>query len=132
MKTVWVTSRFEGWHHWPDAFEEVAYLRDRHRHEFHVRAEVPVDHANRSIEFITLKRQVVRFVAEAWPGGELGARSCEMVAEAIGRAIVREYGCAWARVDVSEDGENGGSCIVSIGEVTDADPALLINILGRE
>lgn len=101
--TVFCTTRFEASHSWPAAPDPVAFLRDPHRHEFHVRVEVRVDHDDRDIEFIMLKREVDRFIAEDL--GEVNF-SCEMYADAIKAHVEDEYGRP-ARVEVSEDGENG-------------------------
>ena len=34
--TLWVTTQLEGFHKWEQAPDEVAYLRERHRHMFGV------------------------------------------------------------------------------------------------
>lgn len=105
MKTitrVFCTTQFEGFHSWPDAPENVSYLRDRHRHIFHVRAETIVDHNDRQIEFITLKKEVDAVIKLLKETTDVRNWSCEHWASAILAAF-----CGLTRVEVSEDGENG-------------------------
>lgn len=100
-----VRTRFEGFHQWKEAPEEVAFLRELHRHEFHVEVFVEVTHHNRDVEFILLKRQVNKLIEEtqATLADRVHLWSCERWAEHIGTSI---DGCTF--VAVSEDGENGG------------------------
>lgn len=98
---------FEGFHCWPTAPDEVAFLRDRHRHVFHVRAWAPVKHEDRDIEFILLGRELRQWC--------LSQRNREIA----GDAEVTSWSCeTWCRklieafpylrqVEVLEDGENG-------------------------
>lgn len=105
---VYCTFRFEGFHCWPDAPDQVAHLRSSHRHEFHVRAHVEVFHGDREVEFQLLKIELQELVAK-WPKN-LGARSCEMMAEHLISYIRSQYCKAQERrieVEVNEDGENG-------------------------
>lgn len=96
---IFVTVEFEAFHQWADAPEHVAFLRDLHRHIFHVRITKPVGHANRDIEFITLKREVTSYIREFMEGQVLG--SCEMIAS----RLMGQFDAV--QVEVSEDGENG-------------------------
>lgn len=93
---VFITTRFEGMHRWENAPDDVSFLRNIHRHVFHVRLVKSVSHEDRDIEFIQLKRRVDRYIYNM---GDLG--SCEMIASDLLRAF--EADC----VEVSEDGENG-------------------------
>jgi hypothetical protein len=104
MKTVFCTLRVEGFHLWPGAPAEVAFLAHSHRHEFHVRVEVSVSHDNRQIEFITLKRYVADYLSRNPISGE---ESCEMVAQRISEFVIVDRGWTPVRIEVSEDGENG-------------------------
>jgi hypothetical protein len=100
--TVYCTVLFEGIHNWPGCpFDEVAYLRDFHRHVFYVKAHKLVQHNDRDVEFIMLKHQLEQYLKEKWPDGQMGATSCEMLAEEL--AIKFEL----STVEVSEDNENG-------------------------
>jgi hypothetical protein len=101
MIAVFAQTRFESFHCWPDAPSEVSFLKSRHRHEFHVKVYVRVNHSDRDVEFITLKRKVdetirnlLVFDTSTW--------SCEKWANEILGLIRNCY-----RVEVSEDGENG-------------------------
>jgi hypothetical protein len=98
---VYATTRFEGFHRWPDAPDEVAFLRDRHRHVFHVRAEASVSHGDRDVEFILLKRAVDRTVGAIKYEYDTSTWSCEQWAECLLGRLKLD------RVEVSEDGENG-------------------------
>ena len=100
---VYCTFDFEGFHAWPEAPDEVAFLRTPHRHQFHVRAEVEVAHQDRHVEFILLKREL--------------ARACTVRCSEAREAVERWSCEQWAqwlldtfnlyRVEVSEDDENG-------------------------
>jgi len=103
-RSIYVTFRFEGYHRWPEAPDEVAFLRDLHRHVFHVRADIEVFHDDRDIEFILEKRRLQKLFDE---GQNSDYRSCEMLGEEIVVDILGEHGSRLITVEVSEDGENG-------------------------
>lgn len=103
MPTVVYSSlRVEGFHNWPDAPDQVAFLRNTHRHMFHIRAYKQVDHADRDVEFILLGREVREGldVMYGTPCG-FGTMSCEMIAHSLIEALELDA------CEVSEDGENG-------------------------
>ncbi len=100
---VVVRTSFEGFHRWPDAPDEVAFLRDLHRHVFHVRAVKRVGHVDRDVEFILLKREIDGCIQCTIPARAEGVStwSCERWAvELLERFDLEEC-------EVSEDGENG-------------------------
>lgn len=102
-KFVFVTTQFEGYHRWKDAPDKEAFLRDWHRHIFHVTMTMEVSHGNREIEFFDLKDKLNTFVLP-W----LGRRfewSCEQLAE----QILNNFDAYM--VEVSEDGENGATVV---------------------
>lgn len=101
MTNVFCTTRFEGFHRWPDAPPEVAFLAVRHRHVFHVRVEVAVEHNDRDVEFIMLKRAVEQWIETRRLTDAVANWSCERWADELLQAFDAE------RVEVSEDGENG-------------------------
>ena len=108
MKTeVYCTLQVEGTHNWPGCpFEEVAYLRDPHRHMFHVKAYKEVFHDDRDVEFIMLKHEITTYLHQMYfdPMKHLlvfGSQSCEM----IGNELLERF--ELSRVEVSEDNENG-------------------------
>lgn len=109
MKTkIWVTDQFTRLHHWPDAPEDVAFLRHPHRHVFHVCVWIKVNHDNRDAEFFQVKRVLAEAMAELddpylqWPT----EKSCEQFAQTILRHMQQSYPSCF-KVEVSEDGENG-------------------------
>ena len=98
--TVWITAQFEGFHRWKDAPDSVGFLRDWHRHIFHVRLSVPVGHLDRDVEFITLKKEMEEHLHHKYRGKRFES-SCETIAA----DLLREFSACL--VEVSEDGENG-------------------------
>lgn len=100
---VFCRTRFEGFHRWPDAPDEVAFLRDLHRHEFHVMAHIDVSHDDRECEFILLKRRVDKQIKKTLKGKKWDTEtwSCEKWA----RHLLDELDLSVC--EVTEDGENG-------------------------
>lgn len=106
--SIFVTTSFEGFHCYPDAPEEVAFLRAIHRHLFHVRAELEVSHGNRELEFFLVKRALESYIYDRQLGGNLNHKSCEMIAKELLEFLLASYGLSRnMSVEVSEDGENG-------------------------
>lgn len=128
-----VKTQFEGIHCWDNCpIEEVAFLKNPHRHIFGVKVIIQVSHNDRDLEFICVKRCVDRyFQKEAdknrYPGTvsaiwDMGRMSCEMVAEGLhgwlnntfkfekeapkGYTVLESVG-RLVEIEVSEDGENG-------------------------
>lgn len=100
--TVFARNQFEATHAWPDCpIKEVAFLRDEHRHVFHIESHKIVDHADRDTEFIVLKHRIGEFLEKTYPDHKLGATSCEMLAI----QLIGHFGLSMCIV--SEDGENG-------------------------
>lgn len=106
--SVTVTFSYEGIHAYPDAPDEVAFLRTPHRHVFHVEASLEVFHDDRDVEFILLKRELQRVVS-----GDMNNKSCEMAAREIVHYLHYKYPMRKCKVTVSEDKEN--SATVSSG-----------------
>lgn len=110
---VFCTLQIEGTHNWPGCpFEEVAYLRDPHRHVFHIKAYKIVNHSDRDVEFIMLKHQIANYLRSRYFSvpQELcvfGAKSCEM----IGEELIKAFDLS--RIEVSEDNENGAILTVT-------------------
>jgi len=99
--TVFAQFTFEALHHWPAAPDEVGFLRDPHRHLFHVRVEDVVGHHDRDREFVLMGREARGWCVEhAQDPGTL-TWSCEKWA-----CYLVDRG-GFSRVEVSEDGENG-------------------------
>lgn len=79
--------QMEGFHCWPEADGELAYLKNSHRHIFFITAEFPVHNANREIEIISQQNAIKRYLLSKY-GDEDGAchfgrRSCEDIAAEI-------------------------------------------------
>ena len=104
---VYCTLEVEGVHHWPECpLEEVKYLRDPHRHMFHIKAYKSVSHDDRDVEFIVLKHKILSYFYDGWFDSKLrlfdfGSMSCEMIA----KDLIAKFNLS--RCEVSEDGENG-------------------------
>lgn len=110
---IYVTDQFEGFHRWPEAPDQVAFLRDTHRHLFKVRLELVVEGDDRALEFFMVKEKLSTTVAVLRLGTErqMHARmSCEQMAKTILHHMETEYPRRAMRCDVSEDGENG-ACV---------------------
>lgn len=103
-----VKGQYEGFHTYPDAPDEVAFLRLRHRHLFKWEAAIEVYHHDRELEFFMVKWYLDEAIAQmhAAIGGDLG--SCERQADIILEAIRKKWGERYIWVEVSEDGENAG------------------------
>lgn len=108
---VYVTTSFVGYHRWTEAPAEVTFLRYWHRHVFHVKLTVRVDHSDRDVEFFMLKRDVDAYLKTAFDGGRF-AFSCEQIAEFI-IAKMQSQRYEVHSCEVSEDGENGAVVIVN-------------------
>lgn len=100
--SIVVRFQFEGIHSWPGAPQDgpTPFLRDPHRHVFHVTAHRPVTHDDRDVEFIQLKRVMLQACLANFSGPH--TLSCE----AMAAHLLNTFGLS--RCEVSEDGENGG------------------------
>jgi len=111
---VYCTLQIEGTHNWPGCpFDEVAYLRDPHRHVFHIKAYKQVGHHDRDTEFIVLKHQIIKYFKRCYWNEDqylhvFGAKSCEMIAQ----ELIDCFGLS--KCDVNEDGENGSILYANI------------------
>jgi hypothetical protein len=121
---VFCRTQFIGFHFWKDAPDAVGFLREPHRHVFHVEAAVNVVHDNRAIEFITLRRELDIYIHNRKVVIQVGEDeeivsclansfetaypfSCEMIATAIMNWLEKTTYNLPVYVEVSEDGENG-------------------------
>jgi len=117
-RTTFVFCNFRqvGFHQWAGAPDQYAYLRSKHRHEFHVRVQVAVNHDDRDMEFCHLKQiaqEAFRNMGVPTADGSLilGSQSCEMMARRLGSSL-QAMGIQATSVEVSEDGENGALVIL--------------------
>ena len=113
MSKVFVTVKFRipGFHCWPNAPDNQAYLRELHRHEFHFTVWLEVFHNDREVEFIKLKEELVKFIQNAIAFcGMFGVGrefSCETLADSICDWLGEVYPGRDRKAWVEEDGENG-------------------------
>jgi hypothetical protein len=104
MKTAVITKNYiEGFHNYPEAGEDVAFLRYKHRHMFHVECGFEVTDSNREVEIFERQFQIYEYFAHIFGvPAQLGNMSCEMIAQ---RIIGNFANCIYAKV--LEDGEGG-------------------------
>lgn len=112
---VYVTFQKEGYHAYPEALTDpslatkdqydVSHLGHRHMHYFYFKVWVAVNHNNREIEFIQLRR----WLENLYNNGtlELNNMSCEMMSDALYTQISERYPGTEIRIDISEDNING-------------------------
>lgn len=112
---VFCRTQFEGIHCWPNAPQEVCYLRSPHRHIFNIEVQIDVETNDREIEFIMLKHEVDSWINSAivtqkegtrrvW---DLGSTSCECLANNLANFLHTKYQHRSIYIEVNEDGENG-------------------------
>lgn len=105
-KVVFCTLQIEGIHSWPGCdIEEVSYLKDPHRHMFHIKAYKEVSHADRDTEFIKLKHQIEQNLLGFYSGKYKCADFNDMSCEHIAEHLIKMFNLS--ACEVSEDGENG-------------------------
>jgi hypothetical protein len=104
-KNIWVTFQKEGIHKYPDAPDEVDFLRYPHRHIFKFKVQIEVYNDDRDIEFFIFKRWLEGLYADDTL--QLDYKSCEMMADDLAKQIKDKYPGRQLSIDVSEDGENG-------------------------
>lgn len=102
-KRIFIRTSFEGFHCWPDAPDEVGFLRDLHRHIFHVECELEVNHNDRDVEFILFKREVDFCIRKTMKAANTDTWSCEKWASHLLTTL------NLTKCSVSEDGENGAT-----------------------
>ena len=118
---IFITFQKEGIHCYPDAPDDVDFLRHPHRHIFHFRIEIEVFHDDRDIEFIMFNRELESLYTDyaygvGDPTLELDYKSCEMISNDLAVIIKKRYPGRELKIEVSEDGENGS--IIEYGKLT--------------
>ena len=105
QRLIWVKFQRKGFHCYPNAPEDVSYLRDRHRHLFLFKIMISVEHNEREIEF----HQFQTWLESMYESGVLIAdnKSCETLAEELIIIVDYRYPNRRIIVEVSEDGECG-------------------------
>ena len=102
---IWVTARKEMLHYYPDAPKQVEYLRNPHRHIFHIKFYIEIFSDDREIEFIMFKHEVEDLLKDE----DIKTMSCEMLANHLHVMMDIKYKNRKMKIEVSEDGENGAS-----------------------
>jgi len=110
MKTTVITRlQVEGIHQWKDCpLPEVEFLRYPHRHIFHINCEKEVFHDNRDVEFIMMKREILKYLNTKYADNEclkFNNMSCEMIAQELLDKF-KLVSC-----EVFEDNENGARVV---------------------
>ena len=116
-KMIWVTFRKEGIHKYPAALTDpalatgdeydVSFLGYPHRHIFHFRVWINVQHNDRDIEFIQFKRWLESLYNGQGSVLSLDYKSCEMMSDDLHDVISKKYPGREIWIEISEDGENG-------------------------
>jgi len=116
-KMIWVTFRKEGIHKYPAALTDpalatgdeydVSFLGHPHRHIFHFRVWISVQHNDRDIEFIQFKRWLEKLYSGDGATLKLDYKSCEMMSDELYDIISQKHPGREVWIEVSEDGENG-------------------------
>jgi hypothetical protein len=116
-KMIWVTFRKEGIHKYPAALTDptlatgdeydVSFLGYPHRHIFHFRVWISVQHNDRDIEFIQFKRWLEGLYSGDGATLKLDYKSCEMMSDELHDIISQKYPDREVWIEISEDGENG-------------------------
>lgn len=114
-RKIWVTFQKEGIHKYPAALTDptlatgdeydVSFLGYPHRHMFHFKVWIDVNHSDRDIEFIQFKRWLENLYNQGTL--QLDYKSCEMMADDLYTQIATKYPRRNVWIEISEDGENG-------------------------
>jgi 6-pyruvoyl-tetrahydropterin synthase len=114
---IQITASFEGFHHWKDAYKEIEFLKFTHRHIFYVTVKLSVEHDDREVEFIDLKRHLQNICSdlkEDMPFHKHSTHSCEKIAKIIANKLEFSKpnifdGSRSMSINVSEDNENSAT-----------------------
>lgn len=105
-KQIGVVLTVQGFHHYPDAPDQVDFLKHKHRHLFKIECVFEVDDLNRELEFFIMRDKIKNHIALLYPkylgGYDFGAMSCEMIAAELFNAFGLE------ECTVTEDNESWG------------------------
>lgn len=101
----------EGLHSWFTCdIEEVAYLKNKHRHMFYIECKKKVFHNDRQIEIISFKHAIKKYLLDAYSKDGLvcdfGGCSCESIA----CELMSRFSLCYCKV--LEDNENGAECTI--------------------
>lgn len=101
-REIIVSVQMIGFHSWPQAPKEVSFLRNKHRHVFHVKAGIPVKHNDRDREFFMEQSVLRKTLRRRFLTLSENVGSCESICEFLLNTLPH---VRW--VQVEEDGENG-------------------------
>lgn len=94
-------------HKYENAPEEVAFLRNNHRHVFHIEAKIEVWDDDRELEFFIVQNHINSVLFQL-----SSESSCEMKAKKLLKLLIEKYGINRRyQVSVFEDNENGAEVI---------------------
>lgn len=112
---VYTTFAKEGYHCFPAAGSDpqfatgddmdVSHLANKHFHYFYFKVWVEVNHMDRDIEFIQLRRWLENLYSEKTL--QLNYKSCEMLANDLYEKLHTKYPHSEIRIDISEENING-------------------------
>lgn len=95
-----------GSHYWPDAPAKYAYLKNEHRHVFHIRCWFDVKHNDRDIEINDMQDIIKDSITQQFENlGAMGVCFGGMSCEDIATFCIDEFGCV--ACEVLEDGYGG-------------------------
>jgi hypothetical protein len=106
LRTIFITTSFIGYHSYKNAPNEVAFLKNEHRHKFNVKVTAKVLHNDRDIEYFCFKRRVDKIINTFFSNNqynELEVQSCEDMAEKLIKYLEFEYKNQIISVEVNED-----------------------------
>jgi hypothetical protein len=109
-----IKDQFPALHAWLDCpYEEVAFLRNPHRHIFFVQVKIEVFHDDRDVEFFMVKRVLSNLLLNLFSNRFLGSKSCEMLCTEIRDIFYLNYpnDIIIHSVSVFEDNENGAEVV---------------------
>lgn len=102
-QSIFVTTSFQGIHCYPDAPDQVEYLKYPHRHVFNIKVQIDVFHNDREVEFHVFKSFIQSIIMD----GDYNYKSCEMISDDIAKEISQNFSERKLTIIVDEDGENG-------------------------
>lgn len=109
---IWVTTQFEALHKYPNAPDDVAFLRNEHRHIIKAKVWIDVKHNDREIEFIMFKRFINSLINET----NYNNKSLETISDDLHYNIINIYKDREVWIELSEDGENGSFKMYEVKE----------------
>lgn len=110
-KSILIKNEISGMHRWPDAPDNVGFLRNPHRHVFTIVTEIEVRHDDRELEFFTVQLKIQSHLntTNLMDGG---STSCEQLATNVARYVIDTFGEREVTCTVYEDNENAGRITV--------------------